>query len=237
MGMTAENLAERHGLSREDQDTFAYQSQEKALAAIASGRFRDEIVPVEIKSKKGSVLFETDEYPRKTSLEQLAALTPAFKRDGTVTAGNSSGRNDGAAALVVASGDRARELGWRPVARVVSYGVAGVSPEIMGIGPVPATRMALKKAGLKLSDIDLVELNEAFAAQSLAVIRELGLDPARVNVNGGVIALGHPIGCSGARILVTLVHEMKRRGARYGLATLCIAGGQGIAMVVENTGV
>lgn len=237
MGMTAENLAERHGLSREDQDTFAYQSQEKALAAIASGRFRDEIVPVEIKSKKGSVLFETDEYPRKTSLEQLAVLPPAFKRDGTVTAGNSSGRNDGAAALVVASGDRARELGLRPVARVVSYGVAGVSPEIMGIGPVPATRMALKKAGLKLSNIDLVELNEAFAAQSLAVIRELGLDPARVNVNGGAIALGHPIGCSGARVLVTLVHEMKKRKARYGLATLCIAGGQGIALVVENASV
>lgn len=234
MGLTAENLAEQYAITREEQDLFALNSQEKAYAAIEGGRFRDEILPYEINGKRQTVRFEVDEHPRRTTLDQLSVLKPAFKPGGTVTAGNSSGRNDGAAALVVTSGSRVRELGVRPMARIVSYGTAGVSPEIMGIGPVPATRLALARAGLKLDDIDLVELNEAFAAQSLAVIKELGIDPGRVNVNGGAIALGHPIGCSGARILATLLYEMRRRRARYGLATLCIAGGQGIAMVVEN---
>ncbi len=234
MGMTAENLAVKYGISREEQDVFALASQEKALAAIAEGRFVEEIVPVEVPQKKGPPVVATvDEPPRKTSLEQLAQLKPVFKEGGTVTAGNSSGRNDGAACLVLMAAEVAERRGVRPLACLRSQAVAGVPPEIMGIGPAPATRKALAAAGLDLSDIGLIELNEAFAAQSLAVIKELELDQSILNVNGGAIALGHPLGCSGARILVTLLHEMKRRGTRYGLATICIAGGQGIADVVE----
>ncbi len=234
MGLTAENVAEKYGITREEQDRFALASQEKALAAIAAGRFEEEIVPVEVPQKKGlAVVFATDEHPRQTSLEQLARLPAIFKEGGTVTAGNSSGRNDGAACLVLMSAAEAARRGAAPLATIRSQAVAGVPPEIMGIGPAPASRKALAAAGLGLDDIGLVELNEAFAAQSLAVIKELGLDEARVNVNGGAIALGHPLGCSGARILTTLLYEMRRRGTRYGLATLCIAGGQGIATVVE----
>jgi acetyl-CoA C-acetyltransferase len=234
MGMTAENLAVKYAISREEQDQFALGSQLKAQQAIEGNRFVEEIVPVPVKLKKAVQLFSVDEFPRKTSLEELAALKPVFKKDGTVTAGNSSGRNDGAAAVLVASLDKARELGLKPKARVVAQAAAGVSPDIMGIGPAPATRKALQQAGMSLSDIGLVELNEAFAAQSLAVIKELGLDQSIVNVNGGAIALGHPIGCSGARILVTLLNEMQRRQVRYGLAALCIAGGLGVATIVEN---
>ena len=234
MGLTAENVAEQYGITREEQDRFALASQEKALAAIAAGRFGGEIVPVEVPQKKGvPLVFATDEHPRHTSLEALAALPAAFKEGGTVTAGNSSGRNDGAACLVLMSAAEARRRGAKPLAVIRSQAVAGVPPEIMGIGPAPASRKAVAAAGLTLADIGLVELNEAFAAQSLAVIKQLGLDEARVNVNGGAIALGHPVGCSGARILTTLLYEMQRRGTRYGLATLCIAGGQGIATVVE----
>jgi acetyl-CoA C-acetyltransferase len=235
MGMTAENLAERYGISREEQDAFALESQLKALRAIAEGRFRDEIVPVTIpRRKQEPLIVDTDENPRQTSMEALAKLPPVFKPGGTVTAGNSSTRNDGASALVVMSESRARELGLKPLARIVSYGAAGVSPEIMGIGPVPATRKALERAGLKLDDIGLIELNEAFAAQSIAVIRELGLNTDMLNVNGGAIALGHPIGNSGARIMVTLIHEMLRRGTLYGMATLCIAGGLGMSVIIQN---
>jgi 3-oxoadipyl-CoA thiolase len=236
MGETAENVAEQWQISRTDQDAFALQSQQKAGAAIAAGRFRDEIVPVAAPQRRGDpVLVDTDEHPRPDlTLEKLAKLPPAFKPGGTVTAGNASGINDGAAALLLMSADQANGLGLRPMARVRSTAVAGVDPGCMGIGPVPATRKALLRAGLTVADLDLVELNEAFAAQSLACIRELGLDEAKVNVNGGAIALGHPLGCSGARILTTLVHELKRRGGRYGLATMCIGVGQGIATVVER---
>ena len=234
MGLTAENLALKYGISREDQDVFALRSQERALAAIEAGRFAEEIVAVEVPQKKGDpVLFAVDEHPRKTSMDKLAGLQPVFKEGGSVTAGNSSGRNDGAACLVVASAEQARKRKLPVLATIRSQAVAGVAPEIMGIGPAPATRKALALAGLGLGDIGLIELNEAFAAQSLAVIKELGLDQELVNVNGGAIALGHPLGCSGARILTTLLFEMRRRGTRYGLATLCIAGGQGIATVVE----
>jgi acetyl-CoA C-acetyltransferase len=234
MGLTAENVAAKYGISREDQDRFALESHERALTAIAGGRFADEIVPIQIPQKKGwPLIFDTDEHPRETSLEALSALRPVFKEGGTVTAGNSSGRSDGAAALLLMSSAEAQRRGLTPLAVIRSQAVSGVSPEIMGIGPAPASRKALAAAGLTVSDVGLVELNEAFAAQSLAVIRELGLDLSRVNVNGGAIALGHPLGCSGARILTTLVHEMQRSGTRYGLATLCIAGGQGIATVVE----
>jgi acetyl-CoA C-acetyltransferase len=234
MGLTAENVAAKYGITREEQDRFALVSQQKALAAITAGRFAEEIVPVEVPRKKGAALvFCVDEHPRETSLEQLAALPAVFKEGGSVTAGNSSGRNDGAACLVLMSAAEARRRGTEPLATIRSQAVAGVPPEIMGFGPVPASRKALAAAGLALDDIGLVELNEAFAAQSLAVIKELGLDESRVNVNGGAIALGHPLGCSGARILTTLLYEMRRRGTRYGLATLCIAGGQGIATVVE----
>jgi acetyl-CoA C-acetyltransferase len=237
MGLTAENVAAMYGISREEQDRFALASQEKALAAIAAGRFAEEIVPVEVPHSKGlPLVVATDEHPRETSMDQLAALPPIFKEGGTVTAGNSSGRNDGAACLVLMAAGEARRRGLAPLATIRSQAVAGVPPEIMGIGPVPASRKALSAAGLALDDIGLVELNEAFAAQSLAVISELSLDEARVNVNGGAIALGHPLGCSGARILTTLVHEMRRRDTRYGLATLCIAGGQGIATVIEAAG-
>ena len=236
MGTTAEEIAARYGVSRADQDAFAAESQRRALEAIAAGRFRDEIVPVNIPQKKGSaVRFETDEHPRAaTTLESLGALKPVFKKEGTVTAGNASGINDGASALVVASERWAREQGKTPLARVVSYASMGVDPAIMGIGPVPAIRRAVERAGLQLGDIDLFELNEAFAAQALAVIRELGLDQSRVNLNGGAIALGHPIGASGARVLTTLLYQLAARGNRYGVASLCVGGGMGIAMVVER---
>jgi acetyl-CoA C-acetyltransferase len=236
MGVTAENLVERYGISRAEQDAFAAASQERATAAIQEGRFREEIVPVTIPGRKGAAtVVDTDEHPRPgTTAESLGKLKAAFKEGGSVTAGNASGLNDGAAALVVTSAERARSLGTAPLGRIVSYASAAVDPRVMGIGPVPAVRKALEKSGLAADRIDLFELNEAFAAQSLAVLRELKLDPARVNVNGGAIALGHPIGASGARILVTLLHALKARGLRYGLAALCIGGGQGVALVVER---
>lgn len=236
MGITAENLAEKYGITREEQDAFALESQAKAAAAIAAGKFADEIVPVMIPQRKGDpVPFVKDEHPKTdTTMESLARLRPAFKKDGTVTAGNASGINDGATAMVIMTEERAAALGLEPLAVIAGAAWAGVEPSIMGIGPVPATRKLLAKAGLKLSDIDLIEANEAFAAQSLAVARELEWNPARVNVNGGAIALGHPIGASGARILITLIYEMKRRGARRGLATLCCGGGMGISLLVER---
>jgi len=235
MGITAENLVERYGISRADQDAFAAESQRRAEAAMKGGAFKDEIVPVVVPGKKGDTRVETDEHPRPgTTAESLAKLRPAFKPDGTVTAGNASGLNDGAAALVVAGAEHARRLGLAPIARVVSYASAAVDPRVMGIGPVPAVRKALEKAALGTDAIDLFELNEAFAAQSLAVLRELKLDAQKVNVLGGAIALGHPIGASGARILVTLLHALRARGRRHGVAALCIGGGQGVAMVVES---
>lgn len=234
MGLTAENVAERYNVSREDQDAYALESQRRAQAAIAAGKFREEIVPVEIVTRKGKVVFDTDEHPRQTTLEELASLPPAFKKDGTVTAGNASGINDGAAALLLMAESRMKELGKEPMARVVSYAYAGVDPDIMGIGPVYAVPKALEKAGLKLEDIGVVELNEAFAAQALACIRELGLDPERTNIYGSGIALGHPVGCTGVRILLTLITAMKDLDVRYGLATLCCGGGQGVAIVLER---
>lgn len=235
MGITAENIAERFSISREEQDLFALQSQEKAFAAIESGRFINEIVPVGIPQKKGDPqLFATDEHPRRTSLDALAALRPAFKKDGTVTAGNASGINDSAAAVVVMSRDKADRLGIKPMVVLRGGASVGVDPAVMGTGPVPASQKALAQAGWSAGDLDLVEANEAFAVQALYVLRELCLDPAKVNVNGGAIAIGHPIGASGARIFVTLLHEMARRGSRRGLATLCIGGGQGIACCVEQ---
>ncbi|HHY35823.1 MAG TPA: acetyl-CoA C-acetyltransferase [Firmicutes bacterium] len=236
MGMTAEIVAERWGITREMQDEYACISQNRAEAAIKSGRFKDEIVPVEVPQKKGPpILFEQDEHPRfGTTVEKLSQLRPSFKKDGTVTAGNASGINDGAAALVLVAEETAARMGVDPLASVVAYASAGVSPEIMGTGPVPATRKALGKAGLRLEDIDLFEINEAFAATSLAVGKELDLDMAKVNVNGGAIALGHPVGASGARILVTLLHEMKKRGSKRGLASLCVGGGMGITLIVER---
>jgi acetyl-CoA C-acetyltransferase len=234
MGMTAENVAERYNVSRADQDEFALQSQKRALAAIAAGRFKDEIVPVASPQRKGDpVVFDTDEYPRDTTIEALGKLKTVFKEGGSVTAGNASGRNDGASAVLLMTAEKAAALGLKPIARFVGVANAGVDPRVMGIAPIDATRKALEKAGLRIEDIGLVELNEAFAAQSLACIRELGLSQDIVNVNGGAIALGHPVGSSGCRILVTLVHEMKKRGVRYGLATLCIAGGLGMADIVE----
>jgi acetyl-CoA C-acetyltransferase len=236
MGMTAENVADLYGISREEQDHYALQSQNRAEAAIQSGKFTEEIVPVLIPQRKGEPLrFEQDEFPRfGMTYDTLAKLRPAFKKEGTVTAGNASGINDGAAAFVIMSKAKALELGIEPLATIKSWASAGVDPKLMGTGPIPASRKALEKAGLRVEDIDLVEANEAFAAQALAVIRELGLQPEKTNVNGGAIALGHPIGASGARILVTLLHEMKRQNVKKGLATLCIGGGQGIAMVVEK---
>lgn len=236
MGITAENIVEQWELTREEQDEFAYKSQMKAAKAKAEGRFDDEIVPVEIPQRKGDpIIFDKDEYIKENvTIEKLGKLRAAFKKDGTVTAGNASGINDGAAALVVMSKEKADELGIKPLVTIVSYASAGVEPRIMGIGPVPASKKALKKAGLKVEDLDLIEANEAFAAQSLAVVRELGLDPEKVNVNGGAIALGHPVGASGARILVTLIHEMLRRESKYGLATLCIGGGMGEAVIVKK---
>ena len=233
MGDTAENVAEQFNISREDQDGFAAQSQARYQRAFAEGLFKPEIVPVEIKTRKGTVIVDTDENPRVTSLEKLASLKPVFKKTGSVTAGNSCGRNDAGAAVVLMSADKAKELGIKPLARILTDAVVGVPPQIMGIGPVPATRKALKQAGLELSDIDLIELNEAFASQSLAVIRELGMDMEKVNVNGGAIALGHPIGATGARLMTTLIYEMHRRKARYGMVTLCIGGGQGMCTIVE----
>ncbi|KHJ53897.1 acetyl-CoA acetyltransferase [Aureimonas altamirensis] len=235
MGITAENLAERYGLSREEQDEFAAASQGKAAEAIAAGRFRDEIAPVEIPQRKGDpVVFETDEQPRAgTTAEALGKLKPAFAKDGTVTAGNASTINDGAALLLLASAEKARFLGLPALGWIRAYASSGVDPAVMGLGPVGATRRTLERAGWGLDDLDLIEANEAFAAQALSVNRELGWDAGRINVNGGAIALGHPIGASGARILVTLLHEMRRRGARKGLATLCIGGGQGVALAVE----
>lgn len=236
MGKTAENVRKDVGIGRADQDAFAFESHRRAVAARDEGRFKDEIVPVEIPQRKGdTIVIDADEPPRAdTTIEKLASLKPAFEEDGTVTAGNSSGLNDGAAAVLLASAETVEAQGWRPLARIVTSAVAGVEPSRMGLGPVPATRKALARAGLTVHDLDLIELNEAFAAQSLACIRELGLDTDKVNVNGGAIALGHPLGCSGARILTTLVHEMSRREARYGLATMCIGVGQGIATVVER---
>ena len=236
MGITAENLAERYGITRAQQDAFAADSQRKAAEAIAAGRFQDEITPISIPQRKGDpVLFDTDEQPRAgTTAEALAKLRPAFKKDGTVTAGNASTINDGAAVLLLASAQKAKALGLPVLAWIRGYASAGVDPAVMGIGPVPATQKTLNKAGWRIGDLDLIEANEAFAAQALAVNQELGWDTARVNVNGGAIALGHPIGASGARILVTLVHELIRRDARKGLATLCIGGGQGVAIAIER---
>ena len=235
MGITAENVAEKWGLTREQLDEFAAASQQKACAAIESGRFKDEIVPVEVKQKKTTVVFDTDEGPRPgTTAESIAKLRPAFKKDGIVTAGNASGINDGAAAVVVMSEEKAKELGVKPMATWVAGALGGVDPSIMGVGPVPATRKAMEKAGLKVSDMDLIEANEAFAAQSLAVAHDLEFDMSKVNVNGGAIALGHPVGASGCRILVTLLHEMEKRDAKKGLATLCIGGGMGCATIVER---
>jgi 3-oxoadipyl-CoA thiolase len=236
LGETAENVAEKYRITREEQDAFALQSHQRAVAAMQAGRFKDEIVPVTVPQRKGDpVIVDTDEGPRPdTSLEKLARLKPAFREGGTVTAGNASQVNDGAAALLLASPEKARELGLTPMARIVATAVAGVHPTYMGIGPVPATQKALIRAGLRLEQIDLVELNEAFAAQSLACLRDLDMDQGRCNVNGGAIALGHPLGCSGARILTSLLHEMRRRNARYGLATMCIGVGQGISTIVER---
>ncbi|UNM89142.1 acetyl-CoA C-acetyltransferase [Vagococcus sp. CY52-2] len=236
MGITAENIAEKFGFTREQQDEFAAKSQNKAEAAVTSGRFKEEIVEIEIPQRKGEpVIFKDDEFPRfGSTVEKLSNLRPAFKKDGTVTAGNASGVNDGAAILVLMSREKADELGLEVLASIESYASAGVDPTIMGTGPIPATKKALEKAGLTVEDLDLVESNEAFASQAMSVMQELGLNEDITNVNGGAIALGHPIGASGARILVTLLHEMKKRDAKNGLATLCIGGGQGIALVVKR---
>ena len=241
MGCTADNIAKKYNISREAQDEFAFASQEKALAAIAAGKFKDEIVPITYKTRKGEVIFDTDEHPRKTSLEKLAKLRPAFNADGTVTAGNASGINDGASFTIVASEDAVKKYNLTPIAEVIGFGQGGVDPRVMGLGPTPAILNALKYADLKIEDLDLVELNEAFAAQSLGVIHELeeatGMDReaflAKTNVNGGAIALGHPVGASGNRILVSLLYEMQKRKSKIGLASLCIGGGQGAAVIVK----
>jgi 3-oxoadipyl-CoA thiolase len=236
MGDTAENVARRYGLTRQEQDEFALETQKKWGAADAAGKFKDELVPVIIPQRKGDpIVVARDEFPRPdVTMEQLAKLGPAFKKDGTVTAGNSSGINDGAAAVLLMEAETAKRLGYKPLVRVVASAVAGCDPSYMGLGPIPAVRKVLERSGLKIEDIDLFELNEAFAAQSIPCIRELGIDPAKVNVNGGSIAIGHPLGSTGARITATLVHEMKRRGSRYGLVSLCIGVGQGIATIVER---
>ncbi|HIT13124.1 MAG TPA: acetyl-CoA C-acetyltransferase [Candidatus Scatomonas merdigallinarum] len=235
MGITAENVAEQWGLTREELDAFAANSQQKACAAIASGRFKDEIVPVEVKKKKETVLFDTDEGPRQgVTVESLSKLRPAFKKDGMVTAGNASSINDGAAAIVVMSEEKAKELGVKPMATWIDGTLAGVDPSIMGVGPIAATKKLFARTGLTIQDMDLVEANEAFAAQSVAVARDLDFDMSKVNVNGGAIALGHPVGCSGCRILVTLLYEMEKRDAKKGLATLCVGGGMGCAAIVER---
>jgi acetyl-CoA C-acetyltransferase len=235
MGITAENVAARYGITREMQDELAFHSQQRAARAIAEGRFKDQIVPVELKTRKGVVVFDTDEHVRgETTLQALTQLRPAFKKDGVVTAGNSSGINDGAAALVLASAEEVRALGLTPLARLVAYAHAGVDPAYMGIGPVPATRLALQRAGLNAQDLDIIESNEAFAAQACAVIRELDLDPDKVNPNGSGISLGHPVGATGAIICTKAVHELQRSGGRYALVTMCIGGGQGIAAIFER---
>jgi len=236
MGETAENVAEKYNVSREDQDAFGFRSQQLAEKAIKEGKFKEQIVPVEIPSKKGPIIFDTDEHPRfGTTMESLQKLKPAFKKNGgTVTAGSSSGMNDGASALLVMSKEKADELGLEPMATIVAYASAGVDPALMGIGPIPATRLALEKAGLTMADIDLIELNEAFASQAIACMRELDMDIDKVNVNGGAIALGHPVSASGGAILTKLLYELKARNLRYGLATLCIGGGQGMALIVER---
>lgn len=236
MGITAENVAEQWGITREELDEFSVISQNRAEAAIKEGKFKDEIVPVEIPQRKGDpIVFDTDEYPKfGTTMDKVAKLKGAFKKDGVVTAANASGINDAGAAVVVMSKEKAEELGLKPLCTIKSYASAGVDPSIMGVGPVPASKKALDKAGLKIEDIDLVEANEAFAAQSIAVRKDLGLDPEKTNVNGGAIAIGHPIGASGCRILITLIYEMMRRDSKYGLATLCIGGGMGTALVVER---
>ena len=235
MGVTAENVARKFDVSRADQDAFALASQQKAEAAQKAGKFKDEIIPLEIPSKKGPLLFDTDEYPKHgTTLESLAGLRPAFNKEGTVTAGNASGLNDGAAAVIMMSASKARELGLKPLARIKAYSSAGLDPAIMGMGPVSATKLCLQKAGWTHQDVDLMEINEAFAAQAVAVNKEMGWDTSKINVNGGAIALGHPIGASGARILVTLLYEMARRDAKRGLASLCIGGGMGVALAIER---
>jgi len=234
MGETAENVAERWGISRDEQDAFAMQSQERFSVANQKGLFKDEIVPIEVKQGKKSFVFDTDEHPRLTDLATLAGLKPAFKREGTVTAGNSSGVNDGAAALIIGTATIKEKYNLKPMARILAVAAAGVDPAVMGVGPVPAVRKVLQRAGLSIEDIDLFELNEAFASQSIACMRELGLEASKVNVNGGAIALGHPLGCSGARISTSLLHEMKRRGSKYGIATMCVGVGQGAAILYEN---
>ncbi|HEU4852357.1 MAG TPA: acetyl-CoA C-acetyltransferase [Telluria sp.] len=235
MGVTAENVAKKFGISREEQDQFALNSQNKAEEAQKAGKFRDEIIPVEIPVKKGNVVFDHDEYPKHgATLESLSSLRPAFDKAGTVTAGNASGINDGAAAVIMMSASKAKELGLTPMARIKAYSSAGLDPTIMGMGPVSATRLCLKKAGWTHQDLDLMEINEAFAAQAIAVNREMGWDTSKINVNGGAIAIGHPIGASGARVLVTLLYEMARRDAKRGLASLCIGGGMGVALAVER---
>ncbi len=234
MGETAENVAKRWNVSRREQDEWALRSQEAYFAALDAGKWKEEVVPVAVPGEKGTVTeFDTDEHPRRTSLEKLAALKPAFVKDGTVTAGNAAGLNDGAAAMLLAGEAAVQQYGLRPIARVVSSAVAGVDPAVMGIGPVPATQKALKRASLTIADLDLVELNEAFASQVLACIHDLGLDPGKVNVNGGSIALGHPLGCSGVRLATTLIRELRRRGGRYGLATMCVGVGQGASIIFE----
>ncbi|WNL39336.1 acetyl-CoA C-acetyltransferase [Halomonas sp. PAMB 3264] len=235
MGITAENLAEKYGITREQMDEFAAQSQQNASNAIKEGKFKSQIVPVEIPQRRGDpIVFDTDENPREVTAEKLAGMKPAFKKDGTVTAGNASSLNDGAAVVMVCSAEKAKELGLEPLVRIKAYANAGVDPAIMGIGPAPATRRCLEKAGWSLEDLDLVEANEAFAAQAMSVNKELGWDVSKVNVNGGAIALGHPIGASGCRVLVSLIHEMIARDAKKGLATLCIGGGQGVALAIER---
>ncbi|RNF40218.1 thiolase family protein [Planococcus salinus] len=235
MGATAENVAEKYQISREDQDAFAIESQQRANAAIQSGRFKDEIVPYELKTRKGSTLFEQDEHPRpETTLDKLSQLKPAFRAGGSVTAGNACGRNDGASAVLLMKESTAEQQSLTPKAAVVDWAAVGVPPEIMGIGPVPAIRKVLERTGLSMDDIDLFELNEAFASQALAVQRELDIPSEKLNVNGGAIALGHPVGSSGSRIVVTLMHELQKRGGRYGIASLCAGGGQGMAVLIEN---
>lgn len=235
MGMTAENVAEKYGITREMQDIFAVESQLKAEAAINAGKFKDEIVPVIIPNKKGDITFAQDEYPRfGATVEGMAKLKPAFKKDGTVTAGNASGINDGAAAVVLMTEEEAARRGLTPLGRIASWATAGVDPALMGTGPIPASQLALTKAGWSVGDLDLIEANEAFAVQAIAVNKDMGWDVSKVNVNGGAIALGHPIGASGCRVLVTLLHEMQKRGAKKGLTTLCIGGGMGIAMCIER---
>ncbi len=234
MGITAENLASKWGITREDQDAFALESQKRAAAAIAAGYFKDQIVPITFETRKGPVVFDTDEHPRATTMEALAKMKPAFKKDGSVTAGNASGINDAAAFLVMAEAGKAAAAGHKPIARLVSYAIAGVPNDVMGEGPIPASKLALQRAGLTLDKIDLIESNEAFAAQSLAVCKGLELDPAKTNPNGGAIALGHPVGATGSVIITKLLHELQRTGGRYGMATMCIGGGQGITTIWER---